>query len=78
MHSNLVAISDERGSFVAVAAGLGNDKPKPAPRPASDGSVVGWLEISWQGAMRKTAEIALRQSQLNYLPEPLVWAELTP
>jgi len=78
MHSNLVAISDERGGFVAVAAGLGNDKPKPAPRPAPDGSVVGWLEISWQGVMRKTAEIALRQSQLNYLPEPLIWAELTP
>jgi hypothetical protein len=78
LRSRLVAITDERGGFVTVAAGFDGHTPKPAPRPAPDGSVIGWLEITWQSATRKTTDITLRQGQLNYLAKPLVWADLTP
>lgn len=78
LRSSLVAVSDERGGFVAVAAGFGEDKPQPAPRPAPEGSVAGWLEVAIEGATRKAPNLTLRQGQLNYLPAPLVWEELTP
>lgn len=78
LRNSLVAVTDERGGFVTVAVGFGSHTPEPAPRPAPDGSVIGWLEITWQDAIRKTANITLRQDQLNYLAKPLIWADLTP
>jgi hypothetical protein len=77
LRSTLAANSDERGAFVAVAAGLAGESPAPAPRPAPDGSVAGWIEVTIGGTMKQTGELILRQSQTNYLPAPLIWADLT-
>lgn len=77
LRSSLIAVTDARGGFVAVAKGFGTQVPQPAPRPALDGSVAGRLEVTWQGATRKSV-VTLRQAQLNYLPEPIAWADLTP
>jgi hypothetical protein len=78
LRSSFVATTDPRGSFVTVAAGFGSETPKPAPRPAPDGTVAGRLEVSFQGFVRRTSGLLLRQSQLNYLPGPLVWVDLPP
>jgi hypothetical protein len=77
IRSTLAAVTDQRGGFVAVAVGLGTQVPQPAPRPAPDGSATGRLEVTWQNQTLK-APVTLRLAQLNYLPEPLAWADLTP
>jgi hypothetical protein len=75
--STLRAKTDSRGSFVAMASDPGNAVPMPAPPPATEGSLVGWLRFTRQGAVRHSALLPLRQGRLLRVADPLVWNDLS-
>ncbi len=71
----LSATSDERGGFVAAAGTSTTDSPLPAPPPA-DHRFIGWLEVTIATIRRRSGRFTFRPARLNYLDEPLIWADL--
>ncbi len=81
--SKLDALTDERGGFIAVARGFGDEKlalytpppgtPAGEPRPP-EGAVAGQLEVTWNGATRRSRPFPLRPDALTRVASPLAWA----
>ena len=78
LRSDLVATTDARGGFVAIARWPGDDTPAPAPPSYPDGTVLAWLEIVSGGQTKWSELIAIPRGSLTYLPMPLIWADLRP
>lgn len=77
MTGGYTAVSDARGAFVAAAPNFHKAVPTPAPTPAPEGSVVGWLEISQGGVTHYTAPLGLRPGRLLRLAAPLQLSTLS-
>lgn len=74
------AVSDAGGAFTAIADGLGDIVPEPAP-PAAGGDMLAWLAVTRPGTppvQRFTDFLPLRFGRLTQLREAIRWAELHP
>jgi hypothetical protein len=72
------AVSDAGGAFTAIADGLGDIVPDPAP-PTESGDIRAWLAVTRPGAppvQRFTNFLPLRLGRLTQLRETVRWAEL--
>ena len=77
LQSELLARTDHRGGFVAMASDFGALAPRPSPPPAAVGGLVGWLALTMGGATRYSGVLPLRQGRLLRIADPLAWKNLS-